>query len=161
LWGVCLAIPRGCLPSQEIPAKLKRWLDAEGIDCVQLIGEFARNTLFSFHVILPSGTELTVLQPSSKKDSITVSATLFLSSVQVKKVCQKLKNAQEKTFSELLLRLAPLDVELSFEGGEVCRRIGINHRIYYDALTKDRFFKAIATVNKAYVLADLLLKQSI
>jgi hypothetical protein len=159
--GILLVIPKGCEPSQEVPEKLKRWLDAEGIDWVQLIGEFARNTLFSYHVTLHSGTELTVLQPSNKKDSITVSATLFLSEEQSKRLRQKPQCVQEDTLSDLCFKLAPLDVELTFEGGEIYRRIGINHQIYFDGLTKDRFFKAVSIVNRAYRLADWILEQQI
>jgi len=159
--GILLAIPKGCLPSQKVTEKLKRWLDAESIDCVQLIGEFARNTLFSFHVTLPSGTELTVFQPSDKKDSITISGTLFLSEEQTKRLRQKPRCVQEDTLSDLCFKLAPLDVELTFEGGEIYRRIGINHQIFFDGLTKDRFFKAVSTVNRAYRLAEWILEQSI
>ena len=156
-----MAIPRGCLPAQEIADKIKLWLDAEELNSVILIGEFARNTLFSFHVTLPSGTEITVFQSSNKKDSITISATLFLPDEKVKKIRKKLKSKQEKIFSEVLIKLAPLDVEVILEGGEICQRIDINHQIYFDGLTKDRFFGAVSTVNKAYRLTEWILEQSI
>lgn len=156
-----MAIPRGCLPAQEIADKIKLWLDAEELNSVILIGEFARNTLFSFHVTLPSGTEITVFQSSNKKDSITISSTLFLPDEKVKKIRKKLKSKQEKIFSEVLIKLAPLDVEVILEGGEICQRIDINHQIYFDGLTKDRFFGAVSTVNKAYRLTEWILEQSI
>ena len=156
-----MAIPRGCLPAQEIADKLKHWLDAEELDSVILIGEFAKNTRFSFHVTLQSGTEITVFQSSNKKDSITISATLFLQDEKVKKIRKKLKNQQEELFSEVLIKLAPLDVEVNLEGGEICQRIDINHHIYFDGLTKDRFFRAISIVNRAYRLAEWILEQQI
>ena len=156
-----MAISRGCPHSQEVPERLKRWLDSEGIDCVQLIGEFALNTLFSFHVTLPTGTELTVLQPSTKKDSITISATLFLTEEQSKRLRQKPLCVQEDTLSDLRFKLAPLEVELKIEGGEIYRRISINHHIYFDGLTKDRFFRAVSTVKRAYELAQWILEQQI
>ena len=159
--GIFLDITKGCLPAQQIAVKIKRWLDSEELDCVMLIGEFARNTLFSYHVTLLSGTEITVFQPSNRKDSITVSATLFLSDDKVRKLRKKEKSIREETFSEVLIKLAPLDVELFLEGGEVCQRIGINHQIYFDGLTKDSFFKAVSTVNKAYRLAEWILERTI
>jgi hypothetical protein len=159
--GTLLAIPKGCLPSKEVPEKLKRWLDAEKIYWVQLIGEFARNTIFSFHVTLPSGTELTVLQPSDKKDSLMVSATLFLTEEQSKRLRQKPLCVQEDTLSDLRFKLAPLEVELKIEGGEIYRRISINHQIYFDGLTKDRFFRAVSTVKRAYELAEWILEQQL
>ena len=156
-----MAIPRGCLPSQEIADKIKQWLDAEELDSVILIGEFARNTRFSFHVTFHSGTEITVFQSSNKKDSITISATLFLPDEKVKKIRNKLKTQQEELFSEVLIKLTPLDVDVILEGGEICQRIDINHQIYFDGLTKDRFFGAISTVNRAYRLAEWILEQKI
>ncbi len=159
--SVFLAIPKGCLPSQAVPERIKQWLEAEEFSYVQLIGELARNTLFSYVVTLPSETELSVFQSSNKKDSICVSGVLVLSADQVKQLRQKSKVEQEEIFSELQFKLASVDVEFTFEGGEVYRKIAINHPIYYDGLTKDRFFKAISMVNKAYSLAIRVLKQLI
>ena len=156
-----MAISRGCLPSQKIADTIKQWLETEEFDCVVLIGEFARNTLFSYHVSLPSGTEITVFQPSNKKDSIIVSATLFLSDNQVRRLRKKPKDIQEKLFTKVLIKLAPLDVELTLEGSEICQRICIDHQIYFDGLTKDRFFKTISTVNKAYRLVEWILEESV
>lgn len=156
-----MAIPKGCLPAQKIASTIKKWLEAERLDCVKLIGEFAKNTLFSYHVILASGTEITVFQPSNKNDSITISATLFLSEEKVKNLRKKHTSIQQGTFSEVLIKLAPLDVEVSLEGGEIFQRININHQIYFDGLTKDRFFRAISTVNRAYRLAEWIVEQTI
>ncbi|PVX23479.1 MAG: hypothetical protein CW691_10535 [Candidatus Bathyarchaeum sp.] len=156
-----MAIPKGCLPSQAVPEKLKQWLEAEDFSYVQLIGELAKNTLFSYHVTLPFETEITVFQPSSKMDSIIVSAVLLLSAGQVKELRQKSKKEQEEFFSDLCFKLAPLDVELTLEGGEVYRSIVLNHQIYYDALTKDRFFKAISIIDKAQSLARWITKHSL
>lgn len=156
-----MAIPKGCLPSQEVPEKLKRWLEAEDFSYIQLIGELAKNTLFSYHVTLPFETEITIFQASNKKDSIIVSAVLFLSPEQVKKLRQKSRKEQEEFFSDLCFKLAPLDVDLTLEGGEIYRNIILNHQIYYDGLTKDRFFKAISIIDKAHSLAKWITKHSI
>lgn len=156
-----MALPKGCLPSHEVPERIKRWLEAEEFSYVQIIGEQALNTLFSYVVTLPSGTKISVFQPSNKKDSICVSAALVLSVDQVKKLRQKSKIEREEIFSELHFKLASVDVEFSFEGGEIYRRIVISHPIYFDALTKDRFFKAVSTVYKAFSLASWVIKQSI
>jgi hypothetical protein len=156
-----LTLPKGCLPSQKIAYKIKQWLESEELVCVTLIGEFAKNTIFSYHVTLESGTEITVFQPSDKSDSITISATLFLSEEKVKSLRKKHKNIQQDTFSEVLVKLAPLDVEVSLEGGEIFQRININNQIYFDGLTKDRFFRAISTANRAYRVAEWIVEQSI
>jgi hypothetical protein len=161
LWGMFLAVPKGCLPAQKTAYRIKQWLESEGLDCVALIGEFAKNTLFSYHITLASGTEITVFQPTNKSDSITISATLFLSEDKVKSLRKKQRSIQEGTFSEVLIKLAPLDVEVSLEGGQVFQRININHQIYFDGLTKDRFFTAISTVNRAYRLAEWIVEQTI
>jgi hypothetical protein len=155
-----LAFPKGCLPSKKISLKLRHWLEEEDLECIPLIGEFARNTLFSYHVIVASGTEITVFQPSNKSDSVTISATLFLSEEKVRKLRKKQINIRQDIFSKVLIKLAPLDVDVYLEGGEVFQRISINHRIFFDGLTKDRFFKAISTVNRAFRLAEWILERS-
>ena len=155
-----MATPKGCLPAQKTASKVKQWIDSEELDCVVLIGEFAQNTLFSYHITLASGTELTVFQQSNRTDSLTISASLFLPEEKIKNL-RKHKSIQQDTFSKVLIKLAPLDVEVFLEGGEVFQRININHRIFFDGLTKDRFFKAISTVNRAYRLAEWILEQSI
>jgi len=156
-----LAIPKGCLPSQEVPEKIKRWLESEEYSYVQIFGELARNTLFSYVITLSPEREFVVFQPSNKNDSICISGVLVLSADQIKKLRQKPKDEQVEIFMELQLKLASLDVEFTFEGRAVCRRIGINHTIYFDGLTKDRFLKAISMFHKAYSLASWVLEKSI
>ena len=160
-WGFILAIARGCLPSHEVPAKIKRWLESEEHSCVQIFGELARNTLFTYVVTLSPEREFVVFQPSNKKDSIHISGALVLSTDQIKKLHQKSKDDQVEIFMELQLKLASLDVEFTFEGREICRRIGINHTIYFDGLTKDRLLKAVSLFHKAYSLASWVLEKSI
>ena len=156
-----MAIARGCLPSNVVPAKIKQWLESEEYSCVQIFGELARNTLFSYVVTLSPEREFVVFQPSNKNDSIHIAGALVLSADQIKKLRQKSKDEQVEIFMELRLKLASLDVEFSFEGREVCRRIGINHMIYFDGLTKDRLLIAISMFNRAYSLASWVLKKSI
>ena len=156
-----MPIPKGCLPAQKTAYRIKQWLEAEELDCVKLIGEFAKNTLFSYHVTLASGTEITVFQASDKNDSITINATLFLSEEKVKSLRKKQTSLQQGTFSEVLIKLAPLDVEVSLEGGEIFQRININHQIFFDGLTKDRFFGAISIVHRAYRLAEWIVEETI
>ena len=156
-----LAIPRGCLPAQKTAYKIKQWLETEELECVKLIGEFAKNTLFSYHVTLASGTEITVFQPSTKTDSVTISAALFLPEEKVKSLRKKQVSIQQGIFSEVLIKLAPLDVEVTLEGGKVFQRININHQIFFDGLTKDRLFRAFSTVNRACRLAEWIVEQAI
>ena len=156
-----MAIPKGCLPSQEVPEKIKRWLESEEYSCVQIVGELAQNTLFSYVITLSPEREFVVFQPSNKNDSIRIAGALVLSADQIKKLRQKSKDEQVEIFMELQLTLASLDVEFSFEGREVCRRIGINHTIYFDGLTKDRLLIAMSMFNRAYSLASWVLKKSI
>ena len=158
---VLMAIPKGCAPSHAVPAKLKKWLEEEEFSYVQLIGELARNTLFSYHLTLPYDTEITVFQATDRKDSVNVSAVLLLSAEQVKKLREKSKKEQEEFFSDLCFKLAPLDVDLTLEGGEVYRSISLNHQIFYDGLAKDRFFKAISVIDKAHSLAKWITKHSL
>ena len=54
-------------------------------------------------------------------------------------------------------KLAPVDVTLDFMDDKIVA----SHMIYYDGLTKDRLFRAICTVEKAYGLLDLVLKKNL
>ena len=128
---------------------------------MQIIGELAKNTLFSYVVTLSPEREFVVFQSSNKNDSICISSVLVLSKDQIKKLRQKPKDEQVEIFMELQLKLASLDVEFTFEGREICRRIGINHTIYFDGLTKDRLLKAVSLFHKAYSLASWVLEKSI
>ena len=97
-----MAIPKGCLPSQEVPERIKQWLDSEAYSCVQIIGELAKNTLFSYVVTLSPEREFVVFQPSNKNDSICISGVLVLSKDQIRKLRQKPKDEQveiKTTFS--------------------------------------------------------------
>lgn len=107
-----------------------------------------------------SETKLTVFQPSNKKDSIRVLVVLVLSDGQVKKLRQKSKIKQKEIFSELRFKFASLDVDFAVEG-DFHKRTVITHPIYYDALTKDRFIKAISTVYKAFILTSWVFNQSL
>ena len=81
-----MAIARGCLPSNVVPAKIKQWLESEEYSCVQIFGELARNTLFSYVVTLSPEREFVVFQPSNKNDSIHIAGALVLSADQIKKL---------------------------------------------------------------------------
>jgi len=158
---ILLSFPKGCEPSQAIPEKIKKWLKMENLNFNQVVGEGARNTLFNYHVTLPSGTSFNVFQPSNKKDSICVSTALIFGDALNKKFNQKTKIEREEIFSEMRFKLVSLDVEFNFYNGEFPKRLVINHPIYYDALSKDRFFKAISTVYKAFILSTWILRQSV
>jgi hypothetical protein len=138
-----------------VPERVTKWLTAENISYSQLIGEDARNTLFSCVLTLGSGTTIRVIQASARIDSICVSAVLGLTPVQVKMLSQKTKTTSENVFNELRFKLACIDVELDVHSDNFV----VSNTIYYDGLTKDRFFKAVSDVDKAYGFAGWLLEQ--
>ena len=158
---IFLSFPKGCEPSQAIPEKIQKWLEMENLKFNKVVGEGARNTLFNYHVTLPSGTSINVFQPSNKKDSICVSTALIFGDAFNKKFNQKTNIELTEIFSEMRFKLASVDVEFNFENGELPKRLVIYHPIYFDAISKDRFFKAISTVYKAFNLANWVLKQSV
>ena len=156
-----MSFPKGCEPSQIIPEEIKKWLEMENLKYTQVVGESARKTLFNYHVVLPSGTSINVFQPSSKKDSICISTGLVFGDVLNNKLNQKTKIEREEIFSELRFKLASVDVEFNFTNGDLPKRLEIHHPIYYDGLSRDRFFKAISTVYKAFNLANWVLRKSV
>lgn len=140
-----------------VPNKIKNWLLVEELEFTYVIGEDARGTLFNFLVTLSSGTKVNLLQPSNKQDSVFVSAVLHFSDSQAEAMNQKSVVEREEIFSELRFKLVPLDVTVSFGDNTAV----FSHVIYYDGINKDRLFKAVSEVDKAYSLADWLLKQVI
>ena len=150
-----MALGLGCLPAHVVPARIKNWLKAEKLDFVQLIGEQSRNTLFNYSIGLESGTKINVFQYSNKIDSICVSAVLDLLPNHIKKLSQKSSADREAVFSEVRFKLACLDVAVTF--GE--NKMVVSNNIYFDGLTKDRFFKAVTDIEKAYNLAGWVMKQ--
>ena len=145
----------------EVMQTVETWLEEEGFSYAQAKGTQAGNTLFNYVVTLPSGTKMNIFQPSNRKDSICVSTALSFSDKQLKTLRQKSKIERDEILSEMRYKLAPLDVEFRFENGELTRRIVILHPIYYDALTKDRFFRALSAVHKAFNIAGWILTQSL
>lgn len=145
----------------EVQSKIETWLEEEGFDFSQVKGKQALNSLFNYLVTLGSGDHLNVLQPRNKKDSICISTGLRFSGGQMKTLDQKTKVERREIFGEIRFRLASLDVEFSFQNGELPKIIRIDHPIYYDALSKDRFFKALSTVFKATQLTRWVIAQSI
>ncbi len=150
-----MSLGLGCLPSHVVPERITKWLTAENISYLQLIGEDARNTLFSCVLNYGSGTQIRVIQASTKIDSICVSAVLELKASTVKKLKQKTKTELENIFNELRLKLSCIDAELTIRSDNIV----VSNTIYYDGLTKDRFFKAVTDVDKAYTSTGWLLEQ--
>ncbi len=73
----------------------------------------------------------------------------------VKKLKQKTKTELENIFNELRLKLSCIDAELTIRSDNIV----VSNTIYYDGLTKDRFFKAVTDVDKAYTSTGWLLEQ--
>ena len=145
-----MAFGKGCLPAHVVPEKIKKWLTGEEYPFIQLIGETARNELFNYLVTLPSKTKINVVQSSHRKDSLCVSVVLPFFGEQA-------TSKKQKLFSKMRFKLAPVDVTLDFMDDKIVA----SHMIYYDGLTKDRLFRAISTVEKAYGLLDLVLKKNL
>jgi hypothetical protein len=153
-----LSFPKGF---DEALERIKTWLDEEDFKYAQVMGKQAQNALFNYLVTLPSGKKINIFQPSNKKDSIAVSTGLRFTPEQMRLFSQKTKTERNEILSEMRFKLASLDVEFGFTGGEIPSTIKITHPIYYDALTKDRFFKAIGTVYKALLIAAWAFTQSL
>ncbi len=141
---------KGCLHAHVVPEKIKKWLTEEEYPFTQLIGKTARNELFNYLVTLPSKTKINIVQSSHRKDSLCVSAVLPFFGEQT-------TSKKQKLFSKIRFKLAPVDVTLDFTDDKIVA----NHIIYYDGLTKDRLFRAISTLDKAYGLVDLVLKKNL
>ncbi len=144
-----MAFGKGCLHAHVVPEKIKKWLTEEEYPFIQLIGKTACNELFNYFVTLPSKTKINIVQSSHRKDSLCVSAVLPFFGEKTSK--------KHKLFSKMRFKLAPVDVTLDLTDDKIVA----SPIIYYDALTKDRLFRAISVVDKAYGLVDLVLKKNL
>ena len=145
----------------QVKPRIERWLKEEGFEYLQVTGEEARNAFFGYFVTLRTGTKLHIFQPSNKKDSICISTGLAFSKAQSMLFSQKTEIERKEILSEMQFKLASVDVEFGFEDGELPKAVRFKHFIYYDALTKDRFIKAIGTVFKAFMIAGWAFTQSL
>lgn len=145
----------------EAQSRIETWLEEEGFNYSQAKGKQAHNTSFNYLVTLPSGSHINILQFLRKKDSICVSTGLRLSNKQMTIFSQKTQIERNEILNEVRFKLASVDVQFSFQNGKLPKVIRIDHPIYYDALTKDRFFKAIAVVFKASMLAIWVISQAL
>lgn len=152
-----LALSKGCSFAHVIPEKIKKWLTEEELTFKQPIGEPVHNTLFNYLVTLPSEIEVNIIQSSHRKDSICVSSILTFSADQTEKLKQKKNPEKAKIFSKIRFKLAPVDVTLEFKDNKIVA----SQMIFYDGLTKDRLFKTIADMDKAYTLLDLILQKAL
>jgi hypothetical protein len=144
--GNPLTCPRN---PKEAKERIEEWLKEEGFSCSLLLGDEGKNSLFNYLVSLPSGFRMNVVQPSNKKDLIFVLSRLLFTPEQNKLFLQKTSVERDEILADMRFKLAALDVDFSFEDGKSPRSIKVLHPIYYDALTKDRFFRGINIVFKA------------
>jgi hypothetical protein len=152
-----LSIPQGF---NEVQQRIETWLKDEGFEYSQIADEGTRKTLFTY-LVSRTGTKWIVFQPSDKKDSVCVYARLLFTDEQSRLFGKKTQIERNEILSEMRFKLASLDVEFTFENGQMPRAIRFDHPIYYDALTKDRFFKAIGTIYKALKIASWAFAQSL
>ena len=147
---------------KEAKERIETWLKEEGYSYSPVTGEQASNTLFNHLVHLPDGKHhVNIFQPSTKEDSISVSTGLLFTEEQRKGFSQKTRIERDEILSEMRFKLASIDVEFGFINGQMPKAMQFTHPIYYDALTKDRFFKAITTVFKAFKIASWAFGQSL
>jgi hypothetical protein len=154
---VLLAFVKGCNFAHVVPEKIKKWLTEEDLSFNQPIGESTQNTLFNYLVSLPSGVTVNIVQSTHRKDSLCVSSTLTFSGEPLKKLGQKQNFEKQKIYSKIRFKVAAVDVSLDFKDDKIVA----SHIIYYDGLTKDRMFRTISNLEKAYILLDLALKKAL
>lgn len=144
---------------EEIKAKIEKWIKEEGISATEVPD---MNAFFNFALTVGANRVLNVLQNRKKKDSILIGTSVLFGEKEKDSFRSKTRIERMEALSRLRFTLASLDVGfyIDMENNEIPKSVRIQHPIYYDALTKDRFMHGVFTVLKALELCSWVVVES-
>ncbi len=126
---------------------IEEWLDDEGFSCWKLSD---KKSCFSFKIAKDEYPPLMVLQPKGRYDSVLVTGNVRFSSEDQKKLSALPE--QEKNFLLFDLRMVLLSTECRSQFTPSLKSwdsIRLSKTVFYDGLTKDRFFEIVDVVSRA------------
>jgi Uncharacterized conserved protein len=145
---------------EEVKAKIEKWVKEEKLSANEVLDV---NAFFNFAITVGANRVLNVLQNREKKDSILIGTNVLFGEKEKDSFRSKTRIERMETLSRLRFTLASIDVSfyIDMENNEIPKSVRIQHPIYYDALTKDRFMHGVFTVLKALELCSWVVVESL
>lgn len=109
------------------------------------------DSLWAFAAEDTLGRKIVVGQKPDREDELIIQGSINIGS----ELANKLENLPQIEMDELLwdIRFELLRTNLEFDGIESpLERIGVNERLFFDALTKDEFLKRASDVRKGVLI---------
>lgn len=137
----------------EVGERLEEWLEAEGFTVWKFADEDSR---FSLKVTRDEYPPLLVLQPQSKADSILVTGDVRLTDKGQEKLVALPEKEREFMLFDLRMVLLSTECRCQFvPSSKSWKIVRVSKPVFYDGLTKDRFFETVDTVARAVSLVIL------
>jgi hypothetical protein len=141
------------MQTSEVGKRIEAWLDDEGFSVWKFAGESSR---FSFKTTRDECPPLLVLQPQSKADSLLVMSDVRFTDEGQEKLLALPKKEREFMLFDLKMVLLSTECRCQFiPSSESWTAIRISKPVFYDGLSKDRFFETMDTVARAVSLVIL------
>ena len=140
----------------EFKGRIEEWLRDEGFNLWKFTD---KDSHFSYKVSRDDSHPLVVLQLRKKTDSIQVVGDIRLNEKNQEKILTI--SEKEKRFMLFDFRMALLSTGCRWQfipSSESWETLQISKTVFYDGLTKDRFFETIEVVTRAVSLAILTLE---
>jgi len=132
---------------EDVEGTVEEWLKAEGFSVWKLADD---DSLFSFKATRDECSPLLVLQPQSKGDSLLVTCDVRLADQGQKKLSTLPEKEREFMLYDLRMVLLSTECRCHFvPSAKAWNAIRISKPVFYDGLTKDRFFETMDTVARA------------
>jgi hypothetical protein len=135
------------LSADEVETVLQAWLDDEGFSLWKLSDKQAR---FALKMARDEYPPLVVVQPKGRVDSVQVSGEVRFAYDAQKRIAALPE--KERNFLLFDLRMVLLATECRFQftpSPKAWSSIRLSKTVFYDGLTKDRFFEVVDVVSRA------------
>jgi hypothetical protein len=141
------------MQASEVGKTIEEWLDDEGFSVWKLAD---KKTSFSFKMTRDESPPLLVLQPQSKSDSLLVTTDVRLTDEDQEKLSSMPEKEKEFMLFDLKMVLLSTECRCQFTpSSKSWNLIRVSKPVFYDGLTKDRFFETVDTVTRAASLVIL------
>lgn len=130
----------------HIQKRIEKWLHDEGFAVWEFDDDGSR---FSYKANRDDSLPLSIFQPEDKNDSILVVGDIRLSEESQRKLSA---TPEERRFMLYEFRMVLLSTECRWQfipSSESWKAIRISKAIFYDGLSKDRFFETLDIVTRA------------
>ncbi len=136
--------------NKKIYDKIKDWCIEENLSLKKVNDQKAN---FHFSVGYPIGSNIDILQPKGKDDSIIIAAGVTVSPEHISKITKLKKETREEFLWDFrfILGNRPTEFNLNHPNG-ILNAFSITKALYDDGLTKDKFMNTLQEIHKTKLL---------